>query len=137
MEENITNITEEKKFSLIARLRSFNHAFRGVAIVFKTQHNAWIQLGVAVVVVIMGVFFKISYIEWALVVTSMFAVLSAEAFNTALEIDMDLTSPNFHPFAKDTKDVASAGVLFIVIGASIVGLIIFVPKIFNILNLQV
>ena len=128
MEENVTNISDQKKFSLVARLRSFNHAFRGVVIIFKTQHNAWIQLLIAILVVVLGIFLDISRIEWALIVISILAVLVAEAFNTALEIDMDLTSPNFHPYARDTKDVASAGVLITVIGSSIVGLIIFLPK---------
>lgn len=38
-------------------------------------------------------------------------VLVAEAFNTALEIDIDLTSPEYHPYARDTKDVAAGAVL--------------------------
>ena len=128
MQNEVTNISEEKKFSLIARLRSFNHAFRGISIIFKTQHNIWVQVVISIIVVILGIFLRISHTEWALVVLSMFVVISAEAFNTAIEIDMDLTSPNFHPFAKDTKDVASAGVLLTALGASIVGLIIFIPK---------
>lgn len=131
MDDHVTNITEEKKFSLIARLRSFNHAFRGIAIIFKTQHNSWIQIIVASIVIVLGIIFHISHTEWAILALAMFTVLAAEGFNTALEIDMDLTSPNFHPFAKDTKDVASGAVLLTAVGASIAGLIIFLPKIFK------
>lgn len=125
----IKNISERQKFSLVARMRSFNHAFRGISIIFKTQHNAWIHIIVATLVIFLGVWLNISHIEWLLIVISIFTVLTAEAWNTAIEIDIDLTSPNFHPYAKDTKDVASGAVLLAAIGASIVGLIIFVPKI--------
>ena len=55
-----------------------------------------------------------------------------EALNTAIEIDIDLTSPEYHPFARDTKDVAAAAVLLSVFMAIVVGLIIFLPKIISI-----
>jgi undecaprenol kinase len=66
----------------------------------------------------------------------MMAVLVAESFNTAMEIDIDLTSPQYHPYARDTKDVAAGAVLLAVIGAVIVGGIIFIPKILLFINLR-
>jgi diacylglycerol kinase len=67
--------------------------------------------------------------EWLFIAISTGAVLSAEAFNTAIEIDIDLTSPEYHPYARDTKDVAAGAVLITSIMALIIGLIIFIPKI--------
>jgi diacylglycerol kinase len=122
-------LSERKRFSIVARGRSFKHAFRGVGIIFRTQHNAWVHGLVALVVILMGLGFDISVGEWAVVILSITSVLAAEAFNTAVEIDMDLTSPNYHPYARDTKDVASAAVLITALGALIVGLVIFIPKI--------
>jgi diacylglycerol kinase len=113
----------------VARAKSFKHAFRGIGVIFKTQHNAWIHAVVGVIVIILGFVYSLSEAEWGLLVLSMAAVLAAEGFNTALEIDMDLTSPEYHPYARDTKDVAAGAVLLTVIGAVIVGLIIFLPKI--------
>lgn len=52
-------------------------------------------------------------------------VLTAEAFNTAIEIDIDLTSPQYHPYARDTKDVAAGAVLISSVTALIVGVFIF------------
>ena len=60
--------------------------------------------------------------------------LVEEAFNTAIEIDIDLTSPTYHPYARDTKDVAAGAVLLSAILAIIVGLMIFVPHIAIYLN---
>jgi len=118
-----------KKFSLIKRANSVAHASRGLWLFLKTTHNAWIQIVVFAVVVGFGFYFNITNIEWvALVLVSGF-VLAAEAFNTAIEIDIDLTSPEYHPYARDTKDVAAGAVFISVITAVIVGIIIFGPYI--------
>ncbi len=123
------NMSERKRFSIIARARSFKHAWRGVGIIFQTQHNAWVHGFAAVVVMFLGFWLNISEGEWAVVILSITSVLAAEAFNTAMEIDIDLTSPTYHPYARDTKDVASGAVLLTAIGALIVGLVVFLPKI--------
>ena len=125
-------MSEKKRFSIVARAVSFKHAFRGVVVIFKTQHNAWVHGVVALVVIVLGFIYSLSEAEWGLIVLCMAAVLVAEGFNTALEIDMDLTSPEYPPYARDTKDVAAGAVLLTVIGAVVVGLIIFLPKILSI-----
>ena len=124
--------SEKKRFSIIARGKSLTHAFRGIVIIFKTQHNAWVHGAIALTVVVLGLWLNISESEWIAIILSITTVLAAEAFNTAMEIDMDLTSPDYHPYAKDTKDVAAAAVLITAFGASIVGIIIFIPKILSI-----
>lgn len=123
-------MSEKKRFSIVARARSFKHAIRGVGIIFKTQHNAWVHVLATIVVIWLGFYYRINEAEWGLLVLAIASVLAAEGFNTALEIDIDLTSPTFHPYARDTKDVAAGAVLLTVLGAVAVGLIIFVPKIF-------
>jgi len=129
MEKMPKHISEHERFSVVARGRSFRYALRGMGIILKTQHNFWIQLVAAAVVAGMGVFFSISATEWAILILAMMAVLVAESFNTAIEIDIDLTSPQYHPYARDTKDVAAGAVLLAVIGAVLIGCIIFIPKI--------
>lgn len=123
------NLSEKKRFSIIARAQSFRHALRGIGIIFRTQHNAWVHAVATVVVVLLGFVLQISPGEWAVLVLAITSVLVAEGFNTALEIDIDLTSPTYHPYARDTKDVAAGAVLLTVVGAVVVGLIVFVPKV--------
>ena len=118
-------ITENKKFSIIKRAKSFKHAGRGLYIFIKTTHNAWIHVLVLLAVIVAGFYFKISSIEWMILILTGGFVLVAEAFNTAIEIDMDLTSPEYHPYARDTKDVAAGAVLVSAITALIVGILIF------------
>lgn len=96
-------------------------------IVFKTTRHLFIHITTAVVVVVLGFYFEVSGIEWIAIVFSIGFVIVSEAFNTAIEIDIDLTSPEYHPYARDTKDVAAAAVLLSVLVAVIVGLIIFLP----------
>lgn len=120
---------EKEIFNVIKRAKSFSYAFRGVYVFIATTRNAWIHLSAAVVVIAAGFYLQLAPVEWIAIIFSVGLVLVAEAINTAIEIDINLTSPNFHPYARDTKDVAAGAVLIASIIAAIVGLIIFLPKI--------
>ena len=120
---------EENAWSIVRRAQSFTHALRGVRLFLLTTPNAWAHLLAAAIVAVLGFYFKISSFEWLSLVLAMGLVFVAEAFNTAIEIDIDLTSPEYHPYARDTKDVAAGAVLISAFFAAIVGLIIFLPKI--------
>ncbi len=124
---------EVKKFSIIARIKSSTHAWRGIGVLIKTTHNFWLQGFFAILAVYLGFILCISETEWLFIIFSIGIVIISETLNTAFEIDIDLTSPDYHPYAKDTKDVAAAAVLMSVILAIIVGSIIFIPKILNLL----
>lgn len=129
MENNQPN----NSFSFRQRLRSFRYAFRGILFMVKTQHNFWIHLVLAVLVIAAGFIFCISLTEWTLVVFAIGLVLSAEVFNSAIEQLTDLTSPDFHPRAGRVKDLAAGAVLLTAIAAVLIGLLIFVPKIMAVL----
>ena len=119
------SIITKKKFSLIKRAKSFTHAGRGLLVFFRTTHNAWLQIFIFIITVSLGFYFNITNVEWIALILVSGLVLASEAFNTAIEIDMDLTSPEFHPYARDTKDVAAGAVLISAITAIIIGIIIF------------
>ena len=116
------------------RLDSFKYAFKGIYIFFKTQPNAWIDAFFSLLVIGGGLFFQISTIEWLFCISAIALVLSAEAFNTAIEFLTDLVSPDYHPLAGKTKDVAAGAVLLAAIGALVIGLIIFLPKVLEFFN---
>ncbi len=120
---------ESKPFSLRKRLASNNHAFRGLAIFIERTHNAWIHLFVTACGIYLGVTLRISNIEWMLLILAISIVFVAEIINTAIETHMNLTSPDTHPHARDTKDIAAAAVAVSVLMAGCVGLFIFLPKI--------
>ena len=118
---------EKKAWREVKYGQKFLNAFRGMYVVFKTTRHFFIHVTVTLVVIFLGFYFHISSLEWIALVFSIGFVIVSEAFNTAIEIDIDLTSPEYHPYAKDTKDVAAAAVLLSVFVAVIVGLIIFLP----------
>ena len=122
-------INANKRFSIVARIKSSTHAFRGLGIVIKTTHNFWGHLFFGLLAVYLGFLLNISITEWLFIILAIALVLITETLNTAFEIDIDLTSPEFHPYARDTKDIAAGAVLLSVIFACIIGLIVFLPKV--------
>ena len=118
----------KKEFSLIKRAKSFTHAGRGIWVFLKTTHNAWVQVAILILAIVLGLYFHITRIEWIMLVFAAGLVLVAESFNTAIEIDVNLTSPQHHPYARDIKDVAAGAVLISAITALVIGLFIFVPN---------
>lgn len=114
---------------LKSRIDSFKYAFKGLFDLLKTQPNARIHLLVTISVIAAATYFRLSTTEWCIIVLTIGVVFAAEAFNTALEYLTNLVSPDYHPLAGKTKDVAAAGVLISAIAAILVGIIIFLPKI--------
>ncbi len=116
-------------FSIQKRLKSFVYAFKGIRSFLRREHNAWIHCTAIVLVSIAGIDFGITRTEWCIVIGCFALVLSAEAFNTAIERLVDLVSPERHPLASDVKDVAAGAVLICAIGVAIIGGIVFLPYI--------
>ncbi|MCG8338283.1 MAG: diacylglycerol kinase family protein [Proteobacteria bacterium] len=124
-------------FTFTGRLRSINHAIEGIKIVLLTQHNAWIHAFATLLVVIAGILFSVSKTEWIWLIIAIVMVWVAEALNTAFELLCDVTSPEFHPIVKKSKDVAAGSVLISAIGSIIIGALVFLPRIYNLLNVNI
>ncbi len=110
-------------------MKSFAHAFRGLAVLFGTQRNARIHAAALVLVVVAGVALRISAGEWCAVGLAAGLVLAAEALNTALEFLADAVHPGRDPLVGKAKDLAAGGVLLAAIAAAAVGAIVFAPKV--------
>jgi len=109
------------------RTPGFKFAISGLIHTVKSETNFRIHLIIASIVAILGFYFKISGVEWLFIVLAIGIVLMAELFNTAIEILVDMVSPDFNSKAGHIKDIAAAAVLIVVIAAVITGLIIFIP----------
>ena len=121
---------DNKGFSIKKVLRSFRFAFRGVGVLFREEHNAWVHLFATILVIAAGFIFQISRIEWALVAFAIGLVFAAEILNSALERLCDIVQPEQDKRIGDIKDLCAAGVLLCALAAAAIGLIIFLPKIF-------
>ena len=111
----------------VSRVRSFGHAFDGWWYVLRTQRNAWLHVGITLVIFGVSFWLKLDRLQWAIIVLTTAMVFAAEFFNTAVEVAVDLASPDLHPLARTSKDVAAAGVLLSAVAAVVVGLLVLGP----------
>ena len=109
-------------------IRSFGYAFAGIAYILRTQRNARIELGIGAAVIALALWLGLSPPEWAVLVITIALVLALEWINTSLELAVSLASPDRHPSAKASKDVAAACVLLGAITSVVVGLLLFGPR---------
>lgn len=126
--------TEEQKENKTIKNKNFISAFcnacEGIGQAIKTQINIRIQIIIAILTIILGIYFKISTIEWLFIIGAIFIVIIAETINTAIEACVDLVTTKYNKMAKIAKDVAAGAVLLASAHAVIVGIIIFYNKIF-------
>lgn len=127
--------TEQRRsFTVLGRLKSFDYALRGMLLMLKSQHNAWLHAVATVMVVILGRVCRLTSGEWCWLVLAVMAVWTAEALNTALEFLADVASPEFHPLVEKAKDVAAGAVLISATGSIVIALLVFEPYIHEMLR---
>ena len=119
--------TSPRSLTFTGRIRSFSFAIKGIAIMLRSQHNAWIHAAATIAVVAAAIFFRVSRTEWCWLVLAIVAVWTAEALNTAFEFLTDVASADFHPIAGQAKDVAAGAVLIAAIGSVIIGVLVLGP----------
>ena len=111
------------------RIRSFGHAFRGIGLFFRSGPHAKIHGVATVMVLLAGLYFRVSTLEWSLLIIAIVLVLAAEAVNTALEELSDIVQPDFDKRIGRIKDISAAAVLFLAFGSLIIGGFVFLPRI--------
>ncbi len=112
-------------------IKSFSYAFNGIKYCFKNELNFKVQLFFAIVTVGLGLSFSLSITEWIIILFCIGIVLSAELFNTVIEIICNKIEPNYHCTIKIIKDVSAAAVLVLSVVSAIIGLLIFIPKVYK------
>jgi len=109
---------------------SFSHAFNGIIQAFKTERNVKLHTLLGLLVIFFGVYFRISVIEWLILVLTIGFVIVAELLNTAIEYTVDMVcGKTYNELAKYSKDIAAGATLVAAIVAIVIGAIIFIPKI--------
>lgn len=122
---------KESKFSWKKRGRAFVYAWQGMKALLKYEHNARIHVVVASLAIVAGLFFKISSIEWCLIVICIGLVIAAEALNSAVEALADKITTSYHPLIGRAKDLGATAVTLLAVVAVIVGCFIFIPYIIS------
>lgn len=111
-------------------LKGFVYAFSGIAYAFKTQLNFKLHLIALLIVAAAGWYLEVTAQEWLWLIMAAGIVSITELINTAIEVLVDFISPSYHEKAKIVKDVSAAAVLFAAFIALIIGMVIFIPRIF-------
>ncbi len=110
-----------------SRLASLQYAVSGWLYMLRYQKNTRIQAVASLAVLIVGLWLRISALEWAIMTVTVSLVWMAEFVNAAIEATVNLASPELHPMAKIAKDVAAAAVLLGAVASVLVGVLIFGP----------
>ena len=115
-------------------LFSFVYAFEGVLSGLRSERNMVIHFSAIATVVVFGSLLGLSATEWMICVILFGMVLMAELINTAIETIVDILCPEYDPRAKIAKDTAAGAVLMAAAAAAVVGLIIFAPKLLELVK---
>ena len=118
----------KQPFNSIARIRSFKHAFRGIWLIFKTQHNMWIHLLAIVFVIALGIYTNLNLNEWLFIVFAIGLVLVAELVNTGIEYLGDAITDEENEKVRNAKDVSAGAVLMAALVALVVAGLVFIPR---------
>ena len=109
------------------------HAFEGLRVLFCEEWNACIHLVVMLCAVVAGFLFHLTAGEWMAVVFAIGLVFSLELINTAIENLADFVCAERHEQIRKVKDLSAAAVLVGALAALAVGVLVFLPKIMDLI----
>lgn len=107
---------------------SFRYASGGLRLFFATQRNARVQAVAGGLALALAATLGVSRTEWAILVLTIAFVLVIETVNTAIETLVDLVTLEYHPLAKQAKDLSAGAVWLAALASVIVGAILFLPR---------
>jgi diacylglycerol kinase len=111
----------------------FRDAFQGLVQGVRGQNSFTVHFICAILVVVVAGVLGVNWTQWCLLILCIFAVLSAEMFNSALETLAKAIDHRHNPYLADGLNIASAAVLMTSIGAVIVGALVFTRRLLELL----
>lgn len=104
---------------------SFKNAFAGIGWALRTQPNFRVHIALSIIAIVLAAYFRITRVEWAIILFTIIFGLSAELINTSIESMTDLITKEWREEAKIAKDVAAGMMLTVAVGAVVVAIVIF------------
>ena len=111
-------------------VESLNCAIEGILWAVKSERHIRYHLFAALAVLLLALFFRVTPLEFFLLVLAAVLVIFAELINTAVEALVDLVTSDYHELAKRAKDIAAGAVLVTSIGAATLGYLVLSGYIF-------
>ena len=115
--------------SITSVFASFGHAWRGLRYVWKHEQNFRIQIVVGAIVISFAYIIAVSKAEYVVLIGLILLILLLEILNSALEKFIDVLKPRLDLQVGLVKDMLAAMVLCAALGATVIGIIIFIPYI--------
>jgi len=103
--------TSNKKTGIARILAAFHYSVCGLLAAFKEEAAFRQELFLYIVFLPLLFLLPVSHFFKALLLFAHTGVLIVELLNSAIEAIVDLASPDYHPLAKQAKDMGSAAVL--------------------------
>ena len=119
----------QDKQSRFGFLRSFSYAFAGIVTALRDEKNMRFHLYSSIVVLLFSYYFSITKTEWLFVIFAIGGMFALELVNSAIERVVDLVTIEYHPLAKQAKDLAAGAVFVYALLSIAIGLVIFLPYI--------
>ncbi len=119
-----------KESFLVNRIKSVGFAIRGAILLIRSEASIKIQVCLGLIMTAAGFYFDISTTEWIMQLFAIALVLGTEGMNTAVEKLCDFVQPEFDEKIGFIKDISAGAVMLVSIVASIIGCMIYIPKIF-------
>ena len=117
------------------RILSFTYAFQGIRTLFKDTPNSLVHLVLTILAIVLGFMMHVSETEWLAICIVIGLVFALEIVNSAIENLSDYASKKKpSSMIKRVKDLTAAAVLFAALTALAVGIIIFLPKIIDLVK---
>jgi diacylglycerol kinase (ATP) len=120
----------KKESFLVGRIKSIGFAFKGAYHLITREDSVKVQFVIGIIMTIAGFYFELSSTEWMIQILVIALIMAIEGINTAIEEIADFIHPEFHNKIGLIKDIGAGAVFIFAIAALIVGLIIYLPKIF-------
>ena len=121
----------KKDSFIIGRIKSIGYATKGAFLLVTSEASVKVQFFIGIVMTIAGFYYEISKTEWIIQILTIATIMALEGLNTAIEEIADFIHPDYHKKIGLIKDLGAGAVFIFAIAASIVGCIIYLPKIFS------
>jgi len=113
---------------------SFRDASRGIRHCLQTERNMRVHVLAAVLVTVLALCLGVSRGEFACLLLAMGMVMAAEAMNTAVERLCDFIQKSPNQLIGTIKDIAAGSVLLAAVFAAAVGVAVFLPHLFRLIQ---
>lgn len=108
-------------------LASFSYAISGIIIALRSEKNMRFHFFFSIIVILVSYYFSITKTEWLFILVAICGMFALELVNTAIERVVDLVTAEYHPLAKQAKDLAAGAVFVYAILSVGIGMVIFLP----------